>query len=106
MNVSVKVVQSNSIEVSENGKIILSRGGTSKLGSLTLKGIAQDNAVVNISNMISLEDSQQNRIELKVSSEVNKTGSAHNNITFMGTVDNEMKEGMYRGELSTTIEYF
>ncbi len=105
MRVSVEVVKGSSIAASENGKVVLSSEETSELGSLTLEGIERNNTILNISNKISLKDSQNNEIELNVSSKMSQSESAYENITFLGGSDKEMKSGMYRGELSTTIEY-
>lgn len=107
MDVSVRVVSGVNIEAAQPNLVMLRSEKKSSLGMLTLKGIDNDGSVlISNSDQIILNDSKGHQITLDVFSRSEQKEKNHRNIQFEAKSKGEMISSTYRGELSTTIEYF
>lgn len=105
MRVSVQIVKGVSVDALADENVILKQNEISEIGKLTLQGLERDQALISISNKISLSDSQGNSFDLDVKSRVGSNDNESTNITLAGGSTVQMKAGSYQGEISTTIEY-
>lgn len=106
MQVSVRVVQGTSIDVKQPELISLSKNESSDLGQMSMKGINKENALVTVSNSLSVQDKEGNNIAVAVSSEYEENNERGMIYRLYGSPpDKTMKSGTYQGSLTTTIEY-
>ncbi|NGP87833.1 hypothetical protein [Fodinibius halophilus] len=105
MRVSVNVVKGNSIETVNKEKVTLSERYGSEVGSLKLRGLDKDKALIETSEVITLENSKGNKISMDIIQNIKQSGSNTSQLSLLGFSRGELESGMYKGEISTTIEY-
>lgn len=106
MRVSVEVLEGSSITMNQPSKVMLNADKATKLGMLTLKGIDKENVLISNSQSVKLYDGKGNEMMLNIS--INKNIEQNQGtISYEGTSSKEeMVSSVYRGQLTTTIEYF
>ncbi|GEM_PF-818082 len=106
MRVSVRVASGSSVELSQPLAVILKSDRKSSLGMLTLRGITKENVLISSSTKVKLSDANGNQAVLKVNSTQERTGQNEQHIRYEGISEGRIVSSIYKGELTTTIEYF
>lgn len=103
MRVSVEVVNGSSVETVQPNAISLVKGNKSSLGMLRMKG-SKDVLIKSISTL-TLENGDGESLKMNVMSHKDQNDSGQQSISFEGISNDNMMSSIYRGSLTTTIEY-
>lgn len=103
MRVSVEVVNGSSVETVQPNAISLVKGNKSSLGMLRMKG-SKDVLIKSISTL-TLENGDGESLKMNVVSNKDQNNLGQQSISFEGISNDNMMSSIYRGSLTTTIEY-
>ncbi|MEL7834042.1 hypothetical protein [Fodinibius sp. Rm-B-1B1-1] len=105
MRVSVTVVSGASVEAKMSPIVWFSGRHNAEIGAINLQGIEKGEALIKSSDQIVLTDGSGHQVKMDiVSREQGQLGK--NSIQFVGKKSSEMMSSVYRGEMTTSIEYF
>lgn len=105
MRVSVTVVGGASVESQMPAIVWFSNKENAEIGEINLKGIDEGEALISSSDQIVLMREDGHQVKMKVLSK-DQDQSGEKSIQFVGTKSEEMMSNVYRGEMTTSIEYF
>ncbi len=105
MRVSVTVLSGSSVDTEKPEMVYLSKDKESDLGMLSFKGMNEGDFFISNTEEITLTNKNGNKVKMNINSRPNKKEDT-SNIQFDGTSEEEMMSSVYRGELTTSIEYF
>lgn len=105
MHVSVRVVSGNSVQVEQPKLISLARDSEAVLGKLRLSGADAGSTLINVEGQVVLEGTNGQKIKLNISHWQNRQDNS-SSVKLKGFSDKKMITGLYRGQLTTTIEYY
>ncbi len=105
MQVSVRVVEGTTIDMKQPDLIALEHNERSDLGQMSLKGINTENALITVASNLNIQNKEGNNIDVSVSSEHQENKDRNTIYKLFGSPNKLMKNGIYHGKLTTTIEY-
>lgn len=105
MRVSVTVVSGSSVDIENPELVLLSQNEKSYLGSINFKGVEEGDAFISNDNKIILTDTGGEQIAMDIESK-RKQGRGATNIQFEGKSGSHLLSNVYRGKLTTSVEYF
>jgi len=107
MRVSVRVVSATSIETVQPSLVNLSERNVSTLGGIKLEGVDARSTLISTDKNVILKGAGGEKIHLNVSRIESNKDSDSADVKFKGIVAKKtMLAGIYKGKLTTTIEYF
>ncbi|MGD8749667.1 MAG: hypothetical protein PVI44_14480 [Balneolaceae bacterium] len=104
MRVSVRVMSGNSVEVVQPSMIQLSENSLTDLGAVKIKGA--ENTVISVDGNVTLKGPDGKEVTLNVSHKQFSADTSASSVNFEGKSKQKMMAGIYRGKLTTTVEYF
>jgi len=105
MRVSVKVVTGSSINVESPTQVRLINNSESMLGMLTMNGFEKDDVLIDTPKNVKLNDKEGKIIEMRVKKFQEDINKSTTKLSFLGISKNNVPSGIYKGELTTTIQY-
>jgi hypothetical protein len=105
MRVSVNVVKGSSVEINQSEKISFDTQSKLNFGSLTLKGINKSNVLISSPDVLKLTDKDGHELFINVTSKRNTVSDSAEQIQYELTSQESPAQNMYKGQLTTTIEY-
>lgn len=105
MEVSARVIYSGSVEVNNVRSSHAISHSQFRVGSLQFKGEASQQKLVNVSNRISLTGPNGEVMDWDVIREEEGRPSPDNSLKLQPNYKKGLAEGLYAGEISTTVEY-
>lgn len=104
MRVSVKIESGSSVTVEQPKVLSFSEGEKTALGQLILKG--SEDMVIRNSQEVTLVNRHGEEVTVGITSKREENESTSDNISYEGLAESREMSSGYKGELTTTIEYF
>ncbi|MGM0545517.1 MAG: hypothetical protein ACQEST_02245 [Bacteroidota bacterium] len=104
MRVSATIVSGTTIDTEKPEMIYLSENEKFNLGTLKFKGIEEGEVFISNSPQITLTNKNGNKLKMNINRNDHEENT--DGIQFDGSTEEEMMSSVYRGKLTTSIEYF
>lgn len=105
MDITVQVVKGADVEVNYQNSVILEQSGETSIGSITFGGEAEGMTTTSYSNEIALKDTAGETIYFSVNRNKIAGEKESSGISLYNVSNKVLKNGLYKGDLKTTIAY-
>lgn len=105
MRVSVTVVSGSSVDIEKPDVVSLTPNEKAYLGSINFKGIEEGDAYISNDTKILLRDKSGKQIAMDIESKTRKAQGG-TSIQFEGRSADNLMSSVYRGKVTTSVEYF
>ena len=106
MRVSVRIVSGNSVQTEQPPLVSLAQDSSSVIGKLKVKGADASGTLIRVAGNVTLKGADGKQIKLKVSHSQNQNDNHSSSVDLKGVSNKKMLVGLYKGELTTTVEYY